>query len=172
MVRATTQILADLALLGIVLQRHPTDPQRLRFYPRSRVTPVLLEEIRTHKEEILEMFGDQTLVTETQENRPKTEVSVAVTPDEEVVSGRDASRQLADVLGSLGNRPLLYLWSEDRFSIDLREKPTRDVGAVLRAGGLLQEAAPFLREHLNELESSGFIQSRRTNDMKKGNSLR
>ena len=45
-----TQLIADLTRMGIQLEAHG---ERLRYSPRSRVTPVLAQSMKKHKPELL-----------------------------------------------------------------------------------------------------------------------
>ncbi len=49
-----TNLLIDLARLGIRLEAHG---DRLRYHPRSALTPDLAEQLRTHKAELLAVLG-------------------------------------------------------------------------------------------------------------------
>lgn len=61
---------------------------------------------------------------------------------------------LLDSLAETGGR-LRYLEDEGRFSVT--GLATRDLGAVLRIGRLLEELAPDLSRRRSELEAEGFL---------------
>jgi hypothetical protein len=61
---SAAEILADLARRGIRLE---ADPERLRYYPRSALTPDLLERLKANKAELLasiERFDERAAIME------------------------------------------------------------------------------------------------------------